>query len=117
MIIGLPVTLYLFLYTDFITDLQTTSGAWTGLGYISILAVVGTALALVFFNRLIKMTSALFAASVTYMIPIVAIGWGLIDGEVFEWNNILWIALILGGVYLVNTKHLFLKKSDKTFAQ
>jgi drug/metabolite transporter (DMT)-like permease len=117
MIIGLPVSLYLFIYTDFITDLQNTTEAWTGLGYISILAVVGTALALVFFNQLIKMTSALFSASVTYMIPIVAIGWGLLDGEVFEWNYILWIAMILGGVYLVNTKQLFSKKRDKSFVQ
>jgi drug/metabolite transporter (DMT)-like permease len=117
MIIGLPVCIYLFIYTDFIYDLGNSPQAWGGLGYISILAIVGTALALVFFNMLIKMTSALFAASVTYMIPIVAIGWGLLDGEVFEWNYILWIALILGGVYLVNTKQLLSKKRDKTFVQ
>ena len=62
-------------------------------------------------------SSALFAASVTYVIPIVAIGWGLLDGEVFEWNYILWIVMILGGVYLVNTKQLLSKKSDKIFVQ
>lgn len=117
LIIGLPVTIYLFFFTDFVHDLSHLEGAWTGLGYISILAIVGTALALVFFNKLIKMTSALFAASVTYMIPIVAIAWGILDGEQFEWNFLIWIAMILGGVYLVNAKHLLSKKTEKTFVQ
>jgi len=63
------------------------------------------------------MTSALFAASVTYMIPIVAIGWGIVDGEQFTWDYLLWILMILGGVYLVNAKHLFSKKTGKTFEQ
>ena len=116
-IIGLPVTIYLLFFTNFIPDLKHSPEAWTGLGYISILAIVGTAIALVFFNKLIKMTSALFAASVTYMIPIVAIGWGILDGELFEWNYLLWIAKILGGVYLVNTKRLLSTKSNKTFVQ
>lgn len=117
MIIGGPLTVYLVFFTDFIPDLSVSSEAWVGLGYISILGVVGTALALVFFNNLIKMTSALFASSVTYMIPIVAIAWGLLDGEAFEWNYLVWIIMILGGVYLVNAKHLFAKKSAKSFAQ
>jgi drug/metabolite transporter (DMT)-like permease len=117
LIIGIPLTAHLLFFTDFVHDLSTTPEAWAGLGYISILGIVGTALALVFFNRLIKMTSALFAASVTYMIPIVAIFWGLLDGETLEWNYLLWIAMILAGVYLVNVKHLFGKKSVKSFAQ
>ncbi|MCK4569336.1 MAG: DMT family transporter [Bacteroidales bacterium] len=117
LIIGLPVCIYLFFFTGFLQQLTYSREAWTGLGYISILAVVGTALALIFFNMLIKMTTALFAASVTYMIPIVAIGWGILDGEQFEWNYLIWTLLILGGVYLVNVKHLFSKKTDKTFVQ
>lgn len=117
LIIGLPLTVYLLAFTDFVHDLSSTSEAWAGLGYISILGIVGTALALIFFNKLIKMTSALFAASVTYMIPIVAIAWGLLDGENLEWNYLLWIVMILLGVYLVNAKHLLSKKSVKSFAQ
>lgn len=117
LIIGLPVCVYLLFFTDFIYALRHTQEAWAGLGYISILAVIGTALALVFFNMLIKMTTALFAASVTYMIPIVAIAWGILDGEQLEWNFLLWIIMILGGVYLVNAKHLFSKKTGKTFVQ
>jgi drug/metabolite transporter (DMT)-like permease len=111
LLIGIPVSIYLFLFTDFIGQLSASPQAWEGLGYISILGVVGTATALVFFNKLIKMSSALFAASVTYLIPVVAIAWGFLDGEHFEWNYILWVVLIVGGVYLVNRKRLGSKKN------
>jgi drug/metabolite transporter (DMT)-like permease len=74
--------------------------------------VAGTAVALLFFNALIKMTSALFASSVTYLIPIVAIIWGIIDGEVFTFAYVIWILLILGGVYLVNVRQLKIKKKQ-----
>lgn len=110
-IIGPPVLIYLFMFTDFLTHMQESSTAWEGLGYIAILAIVGTAIALVFFNQLIKMTNALFASSVTYMIPVIAIGWGILDGERLEWNYLAWIFLILGGVYLVNIKQLKNKKN------
>lgn len=116
-IIGLPVTVYLIFFTDLTRLLSEGGDAWAGLGYVTILAVIGTAVALIFFNHLIKLTSALFASSVTYMIPIIAIFWGIVDGERFEWNYVAWILLILGGVYLVNTKRLKNKKSKKSFAQ
>lgn len=111
-IIGIPTTLYLILYTNVIAQLTHNPDAWAGLGYISILAVAGTAVALLFFNSLIKMTSALFASSVTYLIPIVAIIWGIIDGEVFTFAYVIWILLILGGVYLVNVRQLKIKKKQ-----
>lgn len=72
---------------------------WSGLGYICVLAVVGTALALILFNRLIQQESALFASTVTYLMPIIAIGWGLWDGESVSWLQIGCIATILGGVW------------------
>jgi drug/metabolite transporter (DMT)-like permease len=115
--VGFPVAIYLLFFTDFLGYLSESREAWIGLGYISILAVFGTAIALIFFNRLIKMTSALFASSITYMIPVVAIAWGITDGEKFGWGSFIWILLILGGVYLVNTKRLKSKKMNKTFVQ
>jgi drug/metabolite transporter (DMT)-like permease len=53
------------------------------------------------FNKLLDLSSPVFAVSITYLLPIVAIGWGLIDGE--EFGGLQWIAalLIIGGVYLV----------------
>lgn len=53
--------------------------------YVLLLGVVGTALAVVVFNYLIKHSSAVFSSSVTYLIPVVAIFWGLLDGEQITW--------------------------------
>lgn len=76
--------------------------AWSSFGYIVLLSVLGTAMAVILQNWLIKQTSPLFVASVTYLIPIVAIFWGIIDGERFEAVYIFWVGLILAGVYLAN---------------
>jgi drug/metabolite transporter (DMT)-like permease len=70
--------------------------------YILLLAVLGTALGLILFNQLIKDVSALFASSVTYFIPIAAIGWGLLDGEQVSIVQVGFIGLILLGVWYVN---------------
>ena len=62
-------------------------------------------MALTAFNYLVKITNAVFASSVTYLIPVVAIFWGIIDGEKFKVIYLFWIALILLGVFLVNKKN------------
>ncbi len=107
-IIGLPVLLYLLFFTDFIRQISTEPAALKGLGYIGILAVVGTALALIAFNRLVKIASPVFASSVTYLIPIVAVSWGAIDGEKMTPISFLWMAVILLGIFLVNKKKIVL---------
>jgi drug/metabolite transporter (DMT)-like permease len=111
-IIGLPVTIYLLAFTGFLEKLSSLPGAAVGLGYISVLAVIGTGLALIAFNRLVKIASPLFAASVTYLIPIVAIAWGMLDGEKILPVSYLWMALILAGILLVNKKKITPGKSD-----
>ncbi len=72
----------------------------TALGYIFILALFGTALAKVMFNELVAISSPVFSISITYLLPIVAIGWGILDGETF--GLLQWAAcgLILLGVFL-----------------
>ena len=67
--------------------------------YIAILAIVGTGIANVIFFRLIQMSSPIFSSSVTYLIPIVAFGWGLFDGESLTLVQGLGAAIILVGVY------------------
>jgi drug/metabolite transporter (DMT)-like permease len=100
--IGIPSLIYLFAQTDFVTVLQTHPKALASLGYIAILGIVGSALAVILYNKLIKTSGVLFAASVTYMMPIVAVLWGIVDGERFELIYMLWIVIILMGVFLVN---------------
>lgn len=90
--------------TDIVLRLDVVPGAWSSLGYTAILSIIGTGLAVVLFNGLIKETTAIFASSVTYLIPIVAIGWGVLDGEVLSAGQIMFALVILSGVYLVNKK-------------
>jgi drug/metabolite transporter (DMT)-like permease len=103
-ILGIPVLIYLLIFTDFTAQLSHDPNVLSGLGYMAILALAGTALALILFNRLIKISTPLFASSVTYLIPVVAVVWGIIDGEAFELSFFIWIGLILGGVFLVNRR-------------
>lgn len=103
---GIPTLLYLFLWTDFLVKMETHPQFWEGLSYVGILAIFGTAIALIVFNYLIKITTVVFASSVTYLIPIVALIWGFIDGERFGLVNVLWIICILLGVFLVNAKRI-----------
>ena len=71
------------------------------LTYIAVLGIVGTAIAVLLFNALVKETTAIFASSVTYLIPVVALGWGLVDGEMITSAQMAFMGLLLGGVYLV----------------
>ncbi len=103
LIAGVPSAIFLF-STDFTSRLTSVPGAWEGLGFVGILGVLGTAFALVLFNRLIQMTSGVFASMVTYLIPIVAVAWGWVFGENLRWEMLIFGALILGGIYLVNQK-------------
>ena len=68
------------------------------------MSLFGTAIAKVLFNQLIKMSSPVFSASVTYLIPVVAVLFGSFDGEQFAAIQILGAFAILIGVYLVNGK-------------
>jgi len=111
-VIGFPVLVFLIAGTNFTKTLSENPESWAGLGYISILGIVGTGLALMLFNKLIKIASPVFAASVTYMIPIVAVAWGVVDGERFTWYHVVWIMLILTGVFLVNYSRPYLKMKN-----
>ncbi len=74
------------------------------LGYLSVLSVIGTAFAVFIFNHLVSTSSHIFASGVTYLIPLVAIFIGVLDGEAFALFNIVWVIIILVGVYLMNKK-------------
>ncbi|MBL7950533.1 MAG: DMT family transporter [Flavobacteriales bacterium] len=87
--------------TDLPTTLRADPQAMRSLGFVALLAVLSSALSLVLWNALLKRTSAVWASSVTYLMPIVAIGWGLLDGETINGSQLLMIGLILSGVYLV----------------
>jgi drug/metabolite transporter (DMT)-like permease len=87
--------------TDVVPKLQHTPGAWEAFLYIAILAVFSTAVGLVLFNKLIHMSTTLFASSSTYLIPIVALMWGVLDGETIHLWHYVGMIIILAGVFIV----------------
>ncbi|WP_353935900.1 DMT family transporter [Reichenbachiella agariperforans] len=95
---------YLFWGTGFSDKISTDPQFLKAFGYIATLGVLGTALAMFIFNNLVKIASPVFAASCTYIIPVIAIGWGLIDGETLNIYQYLGIVIVLTGVYLANRK-------------
>lgn len=97
-----PVSIGLALGSGLPGALRNDPNAWRALGYVAILAVMSSALALVLWNMLLKRTSALRASMVTYLMPVVAIGWGVLDRESVGWQQIGMIALVLAGVYTVS---------------
>jgi len=96
-----PIAGIYLLFTDF-TPASQTQDYLLNLAYIAILALFSSVIAVLIFNHLIKYTTTLFAASVTYIIPLFAIMWGILDGETIQLIQFFWIAIILFGVYLVN---------------
>lgn len=100
----IPAIVVLF-FTDFFTAKTFESDPfYESLIYICILSVFGTALAKVFFFKLVQISTPVFATSVTYLMPIVAVIWGLIDGETFTPLQAVATVIILTGVYIANKK-------------
>jgi drug/metabolite transporter (DMT)-like permease len=69
-----------------------------------VLGVLGTAFATWLFYILMQKAGPLFSSMVTYGLPFVAIGWGVIAGEQISSLVMVALALILSGVYLANKK-------------
>lgn len=97
---------YLFGFTDFTYKLANTEGAWRAMGFVLILALMSTAVANLLFYKLLRISSPLFASSVTYVMPLVSVMGGVIDGEVLLIGHFIGMVLILGGVYLANWKKI-----------
>ena len=102
--IGIIAGIILFTQTAFLYKLQAVEGAYVATEHVLLLGVWGTAVAQFLFINLIKRTTPVFASMVSFLIPLVALGWGLLDGEVLVWSQYPGIATILAGVYLVNKR-------------
>jgi len=98
-----PAALIYLLTTDFTPVFESDEWkmhllALAGLG------IIGTAIAMLLMNSLIRRVSPIFAASVTYIIPIFAIMWGVIDGEYIGLYHLVFMGIILLGIYLINKR-------------
>lgn len=110
-----PVAIFYLLFSDMSAATETEN--WVrNLGFIAILAVAGSAVALALFYLLIRDTSPVFASIVTYFIPVVASIWGLADNENFTSSMLISIMFIFAGVYIINRPDFFRRmwlKSDE----
>lgn len=100
--VGIPYGSYLIFFSDVQHVYLNHPEGPMGLGYIVLLALASTAVANFLFFRLTQRTGALFSSSVTYLMPIVAVGWGLYFHEQLSWMHAICGVVILFGVYLVS---------------
>jgi len=98
-----PAALIYLLTTDFQPVFEVPNWPIHFLA-LATLGIVGTAIAMLLMNSLIRHASAIYASSVTYIIPIFAIGWGILDGEKITILHLICMTFILLGVYLINKK-------------
>ncbi|WP_370424626.1 DMT family transporter [Tenacibaculum dicentrarchi] len=101
LVLIIPASLVLF-FSDFFTLFELNDQMTTTFGYITILAILGTGIAKILYNKMVHLTTPIFASSVTYLIPIVAVAWGLADDEKLSLVQLLAGGIILFGVWLVN---------------
>lgn len=94
----------IFLLSGFNYDQIHDPNTMRSIGYVLILSIFGTALAKVLFNKLVQMSTAVFASSVTYSLLIVSLFWGILDGELFSFNQLMATMLIVMGVLLSSRK-------------
>ena len=99
-----PLAVVIFFISDYKQIDVNNEDVKVALFCLLILSIVGTVFAKILFNKFVQIASPVFASSVTYTLPIVALFWGLLDGEVFTLNQLFATVIILTGVYLANKK-------------
>jgi drug/metabolite transporter (DMT)-like permease len=97
----LPFAIGVFLFSGGASLEFTSEPVLESLGYIVVLCIFGTVAAKIMFNKLIQMTSPVFASSVTYLMPVVGLTWGITDGERFNLLQGVATAVIILAVILV----------------
>ena len=98
-----PLALIYVLTTDF-SPVFTHPDWLTGFAAIASLGIIGSALAMLFMNHLIRYVTPVFASSVTYVIPVFAIFWGIVAGEQITLYQVTGMIIILIGIALINSK-------------
>jgi len=101
-VIIIPAIIVLIYDGFFTSEVLQSPNFKMALFYVTLLSIFGTALAKIMFNKLIQISTPVFASSVTYLMPVIAVMWGLMDGEGFSIWQALATGFILWGVYLAN---------------
>ena len=92
-------------YSGFFGSILESEAMQRSAIFVAILSLFGTAIAKVIFNKLVQISSPVFASSVTYTMPVIAVIWGLMDGDAFSFMQIFAASVILLGVYMANKRN------------
>lgn len=107
-----PLALIYLPFSDFSNALHTEH--WVrSLGFITILAIGGSAIALALYYMLIKDTNPVFGSMTTYFIPIVSTLWGFAANEKFTVSMIFSTIFIFAGVFIISRPDFFRKIKGK----
>ena len=98
----IPAIIVLIYDGFFTSEVIQSPNLKPALFYLLILSIFGTVLAKIMFNKLVQISTPVFASSVTYLMPVIAVMWGVLDGESFSVWQALATGFILWGVYLAN---------------
>jgi drug/metabolite transporter (DMT)-like permease len=108
-VLFLPSLIALIL-TGFFSTFSFDENHLTGLMFVSLLSVFGTGLAMMMNYRLLKVSSPLFASTVTLLMPIVAIIWGVLDGEKLSAVQFVGAGIIIAGLIFLRAKASIIQK-------
>lgn len=110
---ALLIPALLILYSTGFFEAEYSEKVSLSIVFVGILGIVGTGIAMIIFNKLVQISDPVFTTSVTYTIPIVALGWGILDGEIFSIWQLFSALIILIGVFIVNRSKDLISKFRK----
>ena len=96
-------------FSGFFNNLHANENLFVGLGFVSLLSIFGTGLAMMLNYRLLSISTPLFASTVTLLMPVVAVIWGILDGEKLTPMQGLGGVVILAGLIFLRAKPLVTK--------
>lgn len=97
-------SLITLLFSGFFRDFSFDQNTLEGLGFVAMLSIFGTGLAMMMNYKLLSISTPLFASTVTLLMPIVAIMWGILDGEKLTFMQSAGTVIILAGLIFLRSK-------------
>ena len=102
-------SLLILSFSGFFTDIDYSQNeTLTALGYLVFLTVISTTLVMFLFFKLVQDTSAVFVSTISLLLPVVAVIWGVLDKEKFT----VWYAI--GGLLILISVYLIREKKNKS---
>ncbi len=99
-------SLIALVFAGFFNSVEPSKDFFIGLGFVSLLSIFGTGLAMMLNYRLLSISTPLFASTVTLLMPVVAVLWGILDGEKLTQMQGFGGVVILAGLIFLRAKPL-----------